>query len=483
MHDHDSAAHSIDGHWFRFTAAIGTGLAPGSYVQLDTGGERSYLGQILEVEAGDTGPVVSSIAGLGAIRATIESGDVTGDPATPFGSATVAPVEPAIVEAHFARSLGKKAGLEIGTLRRVVGGPPATLQAAGFGRHTFICGQSGSGKTYTLGVILERLLLQTDLRIAVLDPNSDYVRLGELREPDEIGIQPAAHAALADRYHKAVSGLYVNGMSPDEKPLRSRFGRLSPRQQAAVLDLHPLRDAGEYNAFRRIVRGLGTSEYTLSDVRELAATTFDDDSRRLALRIDNLDVEDLAIWAPTGEPAMTDLVPHDWRAIVFDLGSLPSSDERSMMAASVVAYFWEARRDRQPTLLVIDEAHNICPQTPADRFQAMASDHLAAIAGEGRKFGLYLLLVTQRPQKVHVNVLSQCENLILMRMNSASDIEHLAASFSHVPAPLVRQAAAFGLGEGLAAGRIVADPMLFKTGHRYSAEGGDDIPTTWAKSR
>lgn len=153
------------------------------------------------------------------------------------------------------------------------------------------------------------------------------------------------------------------------------------------------------------------------------------------------------------------------------------------MAASIVAYFWESRHNRVPTLLVIDEAHNVCPQTPADRFQAMASADLAAIAGEGRKFGLYLLLVTQRPQKLHVNVLSQCENLVLMRMNSSSDIEHLATTFSHVPSSLIRQAAAFGLGQGLAAGRIAADPMLFKTGNRYSVEGGSDIPTTWAQQQ
>jgi hypothetical protein len=68
-------------------------------------------------------------------------------------------------------------------------------------------------------------------------------------------------------------------------------------------------------------------------------------------------------------------------------------------------------------------------------------------------------------------------------MNSASDIEHLATSFSHVPAPLIRQAAAFGLGEGLTAGQIATDPMLFKTGRRYSAEGGVDIPPTWAHGR
>jgi hypothetical protein len=60
----------------------------------------------------------------------------------------------------------------------------ATIDAAGFNRHSFLCGQSGSGKTYSLGVVLERLLADTDLRIAILDPNADYVKLGQLRDPD-----------------------------------------------------------------------------------------------------------------------------------------------------------------------------------------------------------------------------------------------------------------------------------------------------------
>ena len=67
-----------------------------------------------------------------------------------------------------------RAQLEIGELR-LAPGVPARLDAGGFDRHTFLCGQSGSGKTYSLGVILERLLLETSLRIVVLDPNSDFV--------------------------------------------------------------------------------------------------------------------------------------------------------------------------------------------------------------------------------------------------------------------------------------------------------------------
>lgn len=479
----DSTAYSIDGHSFRFTSSIDAALDVGGYVNLDLDGTASFLGQILDIEVYDAGSGTRRISGQGEIRAVTDGNTIVGEKPVPFRSAHLSAADPDLVLAHFANRRGKKAGLEIGKMRRVSGEPPATLQAAGFGRHTLVCGQSGSGKTYSLGVILERLLLETNLRIAVLDPNSDYVRLGELSDAARLGMDPTAHAALSGRYGAAVSSLSVHGTRPGQKPLRSRFGRLPLGQQALVLDLHPIRDAHEYNVFRRIVREIGSPEYTLGDVRQRAVAMFDDGARNLAIRIENLDVEELGIWAPVGEPAMTDLVPDDWRALVLDLGSLPSPGERSMMAASAVAHFWQSRHERQPTLLVIDEAHNVCPQDPADRFQAMAAEELAAIAGEGRKFGLYLLLVTQRPQKIHVNVLSQCENLLLMRMNSTSDIDHLATVFSHVPAPLIHQASSFGLGEGLAAGRIAADPMLFRTGTRYSVEGGSDIPATWAAQR
>lgn len=58
----------------------------------------------------------------------------------------------------------------------------AEVVAKGFSRHTFMCGQSGSGKTYTTGVLFERLLAETSLPIVVLDPNSDHVHLGRVAD-------------------------------------------------------------------------------------------------------------------------------------------------------------------------------------------------------------------------------------------------------------------------------------------------------------
>ena len=80
------------------------------------------------------------------------------------------------------------------------------------------------------------------------------------------------------------------------------------------------------------------------------------------------------------------------------------------------------------------------------------------IAGEGRKFGLYLLVATQRPQKVHENVVSQCDNLALMRMNSLADLAYVGEVFSFVPDPLLERATAFRQGEALVAGKLVSHP-------------------------
>ena len=110
----------------------------------------------------------------------------------PFHDALVRPARPDEVARLARRGRARAAPRSRSASSRSRRGVPFALDAGGFGRHTFLCGQSGSGKTYSLGVLLERLLMETSLRIVVLDPNSDYVRLGEPRA--------GADASAAERY-------------------------------------------------------------------------------------------------------------------------------------------------------------------------------------------------------------------------------------------------------------------------------------------
>ncbi len=152
------------------------------------------------------------------------------------------------------------------------------------------------------------------------------------------------------------------------------------------------------------------------------------------------------------------------------------------MALTILANRWHRRHERQPVLLAIDEAHNLFPAHTDDPLLDATRAYGALIAGEGRKFGLHLFVASQRPAKMAENVLSQCDNLILMRMNGATDVHDLEHTFSHVAPELIRQSLTFRLGEALIAGPLSPVPMIARIGTRVTPEGGGDVPTTWTSA-
>ena len=190
------------------------------------------------------------------------------------------------------------------------------------------------------------------------------------------------------------------------------------------------------------------------------------------------------MWAPGEAGSVLDAVhDQDTRCVVVDLGSLPTREEQALIATAVLDDLWRRRHDRNPILIVIDEAHNICPAEPPNELVARAAEATIRIAAEGRKFGLYLLASTQRPQKIAGNVLSQADNLVLMRMNSLADTAFAEAAFSFVPPSLIDRAVIFRQGEALIAGKISPQPALLRFGARITEEGGADVPATWAAVR
>jgi DNA helicase HerA-like ATPase len=343
-------------------------------------------------------------------------------------------------------------------------GVPIDLDAGGFGRHTFICGQSGSGKTYSLGVLLEHLLMETNLRVVVLDPNSDYVRLAEKRKE----VDPDA----AEHFNRIADSIAVRSGAEGPARIRVRFRELSPAYHAALLRFDPLENREEYAELNAYVEDENIR--SLEDLERVG-------SDALLLRARNLGVDRWSIWpGREGTSLAAELEDPDGpRCIVVDLGSLATREEQALTAGAVLEWLWRGRARREPIAIVIDEAHNVCPVEPEDPITALATQDAIRIAGEGRKFGLYMIVVTQRPQKVHENVISQCENLVLMRMNSTADLGHVGRVFSFVPPGLLDRATTFGQGEALVAGKIASHPALIRFGARITEEGGADVGGWW----
>jgi uncharacterized protein len=451
-------ATSVDGRRFSFQTTLhGLELEAGGYVTLESDG-ATRLGQVLslELESQDaTGPGLPQVR----IRAGRGEGVVLDGDERPFHDALVQPADPDEVGAWLDRVRPARGVLEVGELA-LADGVPVGLDGGGFGRHTFLCGQSGSGKTYSLGVLLERLLMETSLRVVVLDPNSDYVRLAETRAD--------ADAAALERFAPLADSIAVRTGAGGPDAIRVRFRELSAVLQAALLRLDPLADRDEYAELTELIED--ESIRSLSDLDHV-------ESKALKLRAHNLGVERFGIWpGPEGESLLAELEdPGGPRCIVVDLGSLGTRDEQAITAGAVLERLWGRRATREPIAIVIDEAHNVCPAEPADPVTALATEDAIRIAGEGRKFGLYLIVVTQRPQKVHENVLSQCDNLVLMRMNSTADLAHIRRVFSFVPPGLIDRAMTFRQGEALLAGKIASHPALIRFGARITQEGGSDV--------
>lgn len=469
-------ATSVDGRRFTFQASLhGLAIQAGGYVVLEGGGEPR-LGQVITLEAASQeGPElavplrddVSAHSRIVLHYAWGEGVVLDGDEA-PFHDAALRPAEPGEVGAWLQRTRPPRASLEVGELV-LAPGVPFLLDAGGFDRHTFLCGQSGSGKTYSLGLVLEQLLLETDLRILVLDPNSDFVRLGSVRA--------GADGGLASRYQGVAVDVAVRSAGGDP-PLHLAFPDLDPAAQAALLRLDPIADREEY-----AVLTAALERWQPTVLNEFAASD-SPDAQRLLTRAQNLGVLGWTIWSGGAEGSIVDAVTDPGvRCLVVDLGSLGTRDEQALVAESVLARLWERRSDRSPVLVVIDEAHNVCPADPEDALTGLATEHAVRIAGEGRKFGIYLLVSTQRPQKVHENVLSQCDNLLLMRMNSTADLGFVGDVFSFVPPSLLGRATTFRQGESLAAGKISPHPALLRFGARVSEEGGGDVPADWSAAR
>jgi uncharacterized protein len=447
-------AGSPDGRAFTFDHP-GAPLMVGDLVAVrpDEGGR--LLGQVLEQPATAAGGAGGGLL-IGELRPDGELGPV---PRHPFASAAVEEAAQGDLES-LQRS--RHATLPVGSWRSAQVAVPARLRAQGFARHTFLCGQSGSGKTYALGVILEQLLLGTDLRLVVLDPNADFVGLG----------QPRTDAPADAAQRLGATDVRVLGADARSgEPLRMRFATMPHQAQASVLQLDPLVDRGEYNHFLHMMADSGPQDVggVVAQLRQGGPH-----GEALAQRVENLGMPYWTVWAGELRSA-AEVVDGGARATVLDLSGFGTPQEPLAVCLDLVEDLWSRRERRVPTLIVVDEAHNICPAEPAGLLQAALVHRLVQIAAEGRKYGLWLLLSTQRPSKIHQQVLSQCDNLVLMRMNSRADLAELTEVFGFAPPAMVRASGFFAQGEALLAGAFVPLPSLIEIGARITVEGGSDI--------
>jgi DNA helicase HerA-like ATPase len=182
----------------------------------------------------------------------------------------------------------------------------------------------------------------------------------------------------------------------------------------------------------------------------------------------------------------------DNRLEVVDLPSLNNKATTLLAINTILSMEWDRVRkewskaleaplskdSRVPTFIVVDEAHNLIPAETRGKAEYALREQFRTIVAEGRKYGLFLILVSQRPDKLDPLVLSECENKAIMKLSSGSvlKITKQMLGLDDIQPKLLEKSLDFEAGRVLLIGRWSQDePQLLYCAARRTVEGGRNL--------
>ncbi len=465
--------------------------------------------------------------------------------ATPGSEVGLAPDE--LLRRFFSHNIA--GGIEIGTL---INRPnvPVMLDPNGLRRHLAVIAQTGAGKSYSVGVVLEKLL-QLGGTVVVFDPNSDYVlmrrdrdhratpfadRVHVFRLPTtQAGRIPDDEIGGSTKFTMQFSKLEVDelcqmtGIAPTSTNIRKAIQTVWDRLQGMdytpkifLQELERLAQGGETSGKQGMPRGPRALNPSIGNEKE-----FDREFGKAVADKANIDWDDLGagddqeehVAAPmpapsagNGKLASLDAISGAQKALkyierldkidIWGFEDVPMDQLCKPMTLSVIDvagvdnWISEFVVDKvlreawgiavnqglqRPVFFVLEEAHNFVPG--GQGIPSQAAGIIKRIASEGRKFGLFMVLITQRPYKVHSDTLSQCNSQIIMRLTNPQDQQAVRLSSESISEGLLADLPGLNVGEAIILGPLVRVPVMVKVGQRMSREGGNDIDVVSALER
>lgn len=169
---------------------------------------------------------------------------------------------------------------------------------------------------------------------------------------------------------------------------------------------------------------------------------------------------------------------------VIDLSAVPF-DVRPTVAAQIgrIAFefnYWNPKYREFPLLLICEEAHAYIPKESHSQF-AGSRKSMERIAKEGRKYGVGLAVVSQRPHEVSETVLAQCGTFLCLRITNPNDQTYVRNLVPEAERDLVDILAGLGRGEVMALGEAVPLPTRFRFYKPNPVPNSEDIDfyTKW----
>ncbi|MGB2727591.1 MAG: DUF87 domain-containing protein [Halobacteriota archaeon] len=334
-------------------------------------------------------------------------------------------------------------------------------------KHCSILAKTGSGKSYTAGVLIEELL-EKNVPLLIIDPHGEYITLKyenrseeERKQMEKFGIAPKGYASKVVVYTPA--NFSINPAA--DKLFRIDGINLSVNE---LYDLFPLSDAQLGVLYQSINEIKAEKEfYTIEDIIKKVSESKSSAKWRIIHFLERIRETGILSDSPT---RIEELVKVGEASIIDMKGAEPKLQQ--LIVYRICKEVFEGRKMGKipPFMLVIEEAHNFCPERGFEK--AVSSNILRTIASEGRKFGLGLLVISQRPARVDKNVISQCNTQIILRVTNPNDIKALSRGLEFMSSEMEEEIKRIPQGVALLSSPSIEMPILVDVRVRRSEHGG-----------
>jgi len=378
-----------------------------------------------------------------------------------------------------------KDGVSIGERCQRGGGSEHVRVDRMFGRHTAILGTSGSGKSWTVASLIQSAMASLPhTRILFLDLHDEY---------------RSAFPTKFERLNRKIQHLSVQNLrlpywllSIDElEELFVSQEHAAPNQSALLRDLiRELKSSHAHNY------GLPAERVTVDtpiyfnfsefisrikakDTEMVAGSTsagkqgpFFGKLSNLLMRLEARSSDPrFAFLFETKQPGPLDEfsstleeffgIQNDTQLTILDLSGL-ASDVLSTVVGVITRLcfeykYWDANPEHLPLTLVLEEAHNYLPRNDSARHR-ICIERVERVAKEGRKYGVGLLVISQRPSELSETVLSQCANFVVLRLTNPNDQSYVRKLLPDFLSVAVEMLPYLRTGEAVISGEAVEMP-------------------------
>jgi DNA helicase HerA-like ATPase len=326
-------------------------------------------------------------------------------------------------------------------------------------KHIGVLAKTGSGKSYAVGVLLEEIL-DKKVPVLIIDPHGEYSTLRQKNNNKEdvkklrrMNLKPKSF--VIKEYGDPQSGLNPLKLSNqlNQQELIELFpGKLSSAQMGILYSAMQDMPTLDFNTLLfRLESEEASGKWNLIHTLQY--------------------LKGLDIFSDHNTP-FSELI-QSGRATILNLKGY-SPDVQDMMVYLLSKNLFQLRKEGKiaPFFLVVEEAHNFCPERSFG--EKKSNKILRTIASEGRKFGLGLCIVTQRPARVDKSVLSQCGTQIILKVTNPNDLKAVSNSVEGLTSSTEKEIQNLNIGTALLTG-VTELPLLVNIRPRLTLHGGHAI--------